>query len=73
MKDKICEQKKVISKIISDIGCEIISQRESKNGTVLSVRGTPKEIAHYNMILAEKISENDLLDDYPKILRFSSV
>lgn len=73
MKDKIIEQQEVIKKIISDIGCEIISRRESVDGIIFSVTGTSKQIANYNMILAEKISENDSLDDYPKIVRFSSI
>lgn len=73
MKNKIIEQQEMIKKIISDTGCEIISRRESLDGIIFSVTGTYKEIAHYNMILAEKISENDFLDDYPKIVRFSSI
>lgn len=73
MTDKIIRQKEIINEIILDIGCEIVSQRESESGIILSVLGTFKQIAHQNMILAEKISENDFLDDYPKIIRFSSV
>lgn len=73
MEEKINIQKEVINEIIKSICCEVIQERESLNAIILSVKGTSKEIAQYNIIIAEKITENDFLDDYPKVVRFSSL
>lgn len=70
--NKTKEQQKIINQIVRSI-TEIYTIKITKDSIIYYINKEPKTIARYNFLLADRITNNLFLDDYPKIIRFSRI